>query len=95
MSFCTILARRKDTHTFWINQHFVPIIHKFYLPLSIVFENEFQGYVSTQEGKILKTTNRGQSWEIVYENNEPIVKIIKTPNSIFGVGGNGLVVKSK
>lgn len=66
-----------------------------YLPLSIVFENEFQGYVSTQEGKILKTTNRGQSWEIVYENNEPIVKIIKTPNSIFGVGGNGLVVKSK
>lgn len=67
-----------------------------YYPTDLLFLNNEIGYVGTLEGKILMTTDGGDAWQVAYDRTTiPINKIIKTSNSIFAVGNQGLLIKSK
>ncbi|NLT52253.1 MAG: hypothetical protein GXX85_15220 [Ignavibacteria bacterium] len=67
-----------------------------YYPTDILFLNNEIGFVATYEGKILMTKDGGNTWQIAYEKTTvPINRIIKTSNSIFAVGNDGLLLKSK
>jgi len=65
------------------------------LLMGMAFLDEQEGYAVAYSGQLFRTLNGGKTWSVVYKSPYTLTDIIKTPNHIYAIGNDGIILKNE